>query len=66
MSEYRRSIMVFHTALDVSLRSISICVVDGEGNICFEDKIVSIVDDIVSILSTSVPGSGRLVLRLVR
>lgn len=42
--------MVFHTALDVSLRSVSICIIDEDGNICFEDKVVSEVDEIVAAL----------------
>jgi len=42
--------MVYHTALDVSLRSVSICVIDGDGIVRFEDKVVSEVDDIVSCL----------------
>ena len=34
----------------VSLRSVSICVVDDEGVIIFEDKVVSDVDEIVASL----------------
>jgi len=39
--------MKYHTALDVSLRSVSICIVDDEGNIVFESKTDSDVDKIV-------------------
>jgi len=42
--------MVYYTALDVSLRSVSICIVDEAGAIQFEDKAVSEVDEIVSCL----------------
>jgi len=47
--------MVFHTALDVSLRSVSICIIDGNGNICFEDKVVSEVDEIAAALQRFSP-----------
>ncbi|HKI62550.1 MAG TPA: IS110 family transposase [Mariprofundaceae bacterium] len=42
--------MVYHTALDVSLRSVSICIIDRDGVVRFEDKVVSEVDEIVSCL----------------
>ena len=42
--------MVYHTALDVSLRTVSICIVDGDGNICFEGKTSSDVEEIVKAL----------------
>jgi transposase len=42
--------MAYHTALDVSLRSVSICVIDDESVIRFEDKVVSDVDEIVTSL----------------
>ncbi len=42
--------MVYYTALDVSLRSVSICIIDGDGVIRFEDKAASEVDEIVSCL----------------
>jgi len=42
--------MVYHTALDVSLRTVSICIVDGEGNICFEGKAASDVEEIIVTL----------------
>ena len=38
--------MKFHTALDVSLRSVSICIVNDEGMIQFEVKIPSEVEEI--------------------
>ena len=36
--------MTYHTALDVSLRSVSICIVDDEGTIHFEGKAASEVN----------------------
>ncbi len=39
--------MHYYTALDVSLRSVSICIVDEQGTICFEGKASSEVDDII-------------------
>jgi len=47
--------MVYHTALDVSLRSVSICIVDDNGVIQFEDKVVSEVEEIVSCLKRFSP-----------
>jgi hypothetical protein len=41
--------MNYHTALDVSLRSVSICTVD-DGTIQFEAKVPSEVDEIVACL----------------
>ena len=46
---------MFHTALDVSLRSVSICIIDENGVIKFEDKIVSEVDEIVACLKRFSP-----------
>jgi len=42
--------MVYHAALDVSLRSVSICIIDGDGVIRFEDKVASDVEEIASCL----------------
>jgi len=42
--------MNYHTALDVSLRSVSICIVDDEGTIQFEAKVPSEVNEIVTCL----------------
>jgi len=42
--------MAYHTALDVSLRSVSICIIDDEGAIQFEGKAVSDVDEIIACL----------------
>lgn len=42
--------MKYHTALDVSLRSVSLCIVDNEGSIAFESKIDSDVDKIVQCI----------------
>lgn len=47
--------MNYHTALDVSLRSVSICIVDDAGTIQFEDKIISEVDMIVACLKKFSP-----------
>jgi len=47
--------MVYYTALDVSLRSVSICIIDNNGVVCFEDKVVSEVDEIVSCLKRFSP-----------
>ena len=38
--------MNYHTAFDVSLRSVSICIVDGEGTIQFEAKVPAEVEEI--------------------
>lgn len=42
--------MTYYTALDVSLRSVNICVIDEEGTIQLEAKVDSEVDDIVTCL----------------
>ena len=42
--------MAYHTALDVSLRSVSICIVDDDGTIQYEGKAASDVSDIVGCL----------------
>ena len=42
--------MTYHTALDVSLRTVSICIVDDEGTIQFEGKSPSDVEAIVGCL----------------
>ncbi|MBU1190288.1 MAG: IS110 family transposase [Gammaproteobacteria bacterium] len=42
--------MAYHTALDVSLRSVSICVIDDDGVILHEAKVASDVDAIVGCL----------------
>jgi transposase len=47
--------MAYYTALDVSLRSVSICIIDDNGDICFEDKVVSEVDEIASCLKRFSP-----------
>lgn len=46
---------MFYTALDVSLRSVSICIIDENGIIQFEDKIVSEVEYIVACLKQFSP-----------
>ena len=47
--------MNYHTALDVSLRSVSICIVDDEGAIQFEAKVPSEVEEIVACLKRFSP-----------
>jgi len=47
--------MKYHTALDVSLRSVSICIIDDEGNIQLESKVSSDIDNIVSCLKRFSP-----------
>jgi len=47
--------MTYHTALDVSLRSVSICIVDDEGTIHFEGKAASEVNQIVACLKRFSP-----------
>jgi transposase len=42
--------MTFHTALDVSLRSVAICIVDDEGAIQFEATAASEVGEIVACI----------------
>lgn len=42
--------MTYYAALDVSLRSVHICVIDDAGNIQAEDKLDSEVEDIVAYL----------------
>ncbi|MDX8388330.1 MAG: IS110 family transposase [Ghiorsea sp.] len=47
--------MNYHTALDVSLRSVSICIIDEAGTIKFEGKLDSEVDQIVDCLKKFSP-----------
>jgi len=42
--------MTSYAGIDVSLRSVSICVIDEEGAIKFEGKVVSDVEAIVAVL----------------
>jgi len=42
--------MTYYAALDVSLRSVSICIIDDKGNYQFEAKVISEVEDIVRCL----------------
>jgi hypothetical protein len=42
--------MTYYTGIDVSLRSVSICVVDDEGEICLEAKVAAEIDAIVNRL----------------
>ena len=43
--------MTYYTALDVSLRTVSICVIDEEGTIQHEAKVASDVESIVHCLT---------------
>jgi len=43
--------MTYHAALDVSLRSVSICIVDDDGAIQFEGKVDSEVEAIIACLN---------------
>jgi transposase len=43
--------MTYYAALDVSLRSVNICVIDDQGKIRAEAKLASEVDDIVAYLN---------------
>ena len=42
--------MHYYAALDVSLRSVSICIVDEQGTICFEGKASSEIDDTIECI----------------
>lgn len=42
--------MAYYTGIDVSLRSVSICVVDDRGEVCLEAKVAAEVDAIVDRL----------------
>lgn len=44
--------MTYFTALDVFLRSVSICIMDDKGNILLEDKVASEVDEIIHCINT--------------
>jgi len=44
--------MTHYVALDVSLRSVAICIIDAEGTIKRETSVVSDVEDIVHVLGT--------------
>ncbi len=42
--------MTYYAALDVSLRTVNVCVIDDQGNIQLEAKLASEVEDIVACL----------------
>ena len=44
--------MTHYAGLDVSLRSVAICIIDAEGHIQFETSVPSQVEDIAQILAT--------------
>lgn len=52
--------MNYHTALDVSLRSVSICIVDDEGTVQFEAKVPSEVSEIAACLNRFSPEISSL------
>lgn len=41
---------MFYAALDVSLRSVAICIIDQDGNVRFERSVPSDVPDVVRCL----------------
>ena len=44
--------MTYYTGLDVSLRSVSICIIDDNGDIRHEAKVAAEVDQVVACLRT--------------
>ncbi len=42
--------MTYYAALDVSLRSVAICIIDDQGTVCLERTVPSEVSDIVACL----------------
>jgi len=42
--------MTYYTGIDVSLRSVSICIVNDKGEVCFEAKVAAEIDAIVDCL----------------
>lgn len=53
--------MTYYTALDVSLRTVSLCIIDDSGTIQYETKILSDIDSIVNCLhsfSTEIQSVG--------
>ena len=42
--------MTYYAGLDVSLRTVNICVIDGQGKFFAETKLASDVQDIISYL----------------
>ena len=55
--------MKYFTGIDVSLRSVSICVVDEAGAVRYETKVAADVDLIVEYLRRCSPRSNRSGLR---
>jgi len=53
--------MTYYAALDVSLRSVAICIVDGAGKVCLERTVASEVAAIAA--SLWVPRSRALFIR---
>jgi len=42
--------MTYYTGLDVSLRSVSVCIIDDTGSVCHETKVAAEVDQVVACL----------------
>ena len=51
--------MKYFTGIDVSLRSVSICVIDEAGIVQPETKVAAEIDAIVTACAASVPRSRR-------
>ena len=51
--------MKYFTGIDVSLRSVSICVVDEVGGLQYEAKVPAEVELIVAAFGASMPRSSR-------
>lgn len=43
---------MFYAALDVSLRSVAVCIIDHDGKVCFERSVRSDVPDVLRCLAT--------------
>ncbi len=51
--------MSYYTGIDVSLRSVSICIVDETGEVCHEAKVAAEIEVIVTCYAASVARSSR-------
>ena len=47
--------MTYYAALDVSLRSVAICINDDQGAVCLERIVPSEINDIVACLKSEFP-----------
>ena len=52
--------MAYYTGIDVSLRSVSICVIDDTGQVALEAKVAADVDAIVKVLQDFDPRARSL------